>query len=91
MGTIAARKAAEIIANVRRVIAMETMTACQAIDLRGSAGLGAITTKAYSAFRRRVPVVGNDVVMYPLIDAAVDFLRTEEYDRDVYGGETADE
>ena len=34
MGTIAARKAAEILENVRQVIAMELLTAAQAIDLR---------------------------------------------------------
>jgi len=34
MGTIAARKAAEIIENVLQVIAMEALTAAQAIDLR---------------------------------------------------------
>ena len=33
MGTIAARKAAEILGNVRRVLAMELMCACQAVDL----------------------------------------------------------
>jgi len=34
MGTIAARKAAEILENVRQVIAMELLTAAQAVDLR---------------------------------------------------------
>jgi histidine ammonia-lyase len=34
MGTIAARKAAEILENTRQVIAMELLTACQAVDLR---------------------------------------------------------
>ncbi len=35
MGTIAARKAGEIAKNVRRVLAMELMVACQGIDMRG--------------------------------------------------------
>jgi len=39
MGTIAARKAAEILENTRQVIAMELLTAAQAIDLR-RAGVG---------------------------------------------------
>lgn len=38
MGTIAARKAAEILGNVRRVLAMELMCACQAVDLLGGPG-----------------------------------------------------
>ena len=39
MGTIAARKAREIMMNVRKVLAMEILGACQAIDLRGNKGL----------------------------------------------------
>lgn len=35
MGTIAARKAREILENTRKVLAMELFAACQAIDLRG--------------------------------------------------------
>jgi Histidine ammonia-lyase len=35
MGTIAARKARDILDNVRKVLAMEILTSVQAIDLRG--------------------------------------------------------
>jgi len=91
MGTIAARKALEIVGNVRKVLAMETMSACQAIDLREPAELGAYTAKAHAAIRRRIPKVECDVVMYPLIEAADEYLRSEDYDREVYGGEPADD
>src|SRR5699024_8593943 len=47
MGTIAARKAKDIMENVRKVLAMEILAACQAIDLRGNKGLGKGSTKAY--------------------------------------------
>ena len=40
MGTIAARKAREILENTRKVLAMELFAACQAIDLRGKKVLG---------------------------------------------------
>ena len=40
MGTIAARKAREILQNTKKVIAMEILAACQAIDLRGNKKLG---------------------------------------------------
>jgi histidine ammonia-lyase len=46
MGTIAARKAKEIMENVRRVLATEILCACQGIDLRGNKGLGAGTKTA---------------------------------------------
>ncbi|HET7838989.1 MAG TPA: histidine ammonia-lyase, partial [Rectinemataceae bacterium] len=35
MGTIAARKARSILDNLRRVLAIEVLSACQAVDLRG--------------------------------------------------------
>ncbi|MDP3130045.1 MAG: aromatic amino acid lyase, partial [Bacillota bacterium] len=91
MGTIAARKALEIVGNVRKVIAMETTTACQAIDLRAPAELGTYTKKAYAAVRKRIPVVTCDVVMYPLLETADGMLKSEEYEREVYGGEPCDE
>lgn len=64
MGTIAARKAREIMENVRRVLAMELMCACQAIDLRGDKGLGIGTAEAYIAVREQVPKLVEDRPLY---------------------------
>lgn len=68
MGTIAARKAREIMENVRRVLAMELMCACQAIDLRGDKGLGIGTAQAYVAVREQVPKLVEDRPLYPDIN-----------------------
>lgn len=54
MGTIAARKAAEIMFNTRNVLGMELMTACQALDLRGNKGLGQGTKILYENYRKKV-------------------------------------
>ncbi len=64
MGTIAARKARSIIENARRVIAMEIMCACQAIDLRGNKGLGKGTAPAYDAVRKLVHMLEEDRILY---------------------------
>ncbi len=40
MGTIAARKAAQIVDHATHVLAMELLAACQGIDLRGPKRLG---------------------------------------------------
>lgn len=64
MGTIAARKANEIMKNVRRVLSMELMCACQAIDLRGNKGLGCGTQKAYEVVRNLVPMLKEDRPLY---------------------------
>ncbi|NLM06261.1 MAG: histidine ammonia-lyase [Tissierellia bacterium] len=60
MGTIAARKATEILFNARNVLGMELLTACQALDLRGNKGLGQGTKILYDNFRKKVEYRSND-------------------------------
>ncbi len=74
MGTIAARKAREIMGNVRKVLAMELMAACQGIDMRGNKGLGLGTEIAYQLVREKVSRIHQDVVMYLDINACEDLL-----------------
>lgn len=64
MGTIAARKAREILGNARRVLAMELMCACQAIDMRGDKGMGAGTKPAYDTVRTLVTKLEEDRPLY---------------------------
>ena len=64
MGTIAARQSAEIGRNVRRVLAMEMMVACQGIDMRGNKGLGKGTQAAYDLVRKGCPRLEEDREMY---------------------------
>jgi histidine ammonia-lyase len=62
MGANAARHALEILDNVRHILAVELMTAAQAIDLRpdGPVRLGRGTAAAYAAIRERVPFLARD-------------------------------
>ena len=64
MGTISARKAREILNNSRRVVSMELMCACQAIDMRGNKGMGKGTQAAYDTIRSLVPVLHEDRPLY---------------------------
>lgn len=64
MGTIAARKAGEIGGNVRRVLAMDLMVACQGIDMRGNKGLGKGTKAAYDLVRKGVARLEYDRELY---------------------------
>jgi histidine ammonia-lyase len=85
MGTIAARKARQIIDNAGRVVAMETLAACQALDLRAiQLGLPTIenslspaTVPAYRTVRAAVKFAERDRTMYPDIDAAVTLLHDD--------------
>lgn len=78
MGTIAARQAAEILDNTRKVLAMELLTACQAMDLRGDKGLGKGTRVFYEKTRELVPALKKDRVMYTDIDRVEALIRSNE-------------
>ncbi|MGL6154950.1 histidine ammonia-lyase [Cetobacterium sp. SF1] len=76
MGTIAARKAGEILGNARKVIAMEMLCACQAIDLKKSNdSLGLMTKEAYKIIRENVTYYSEDRVMYPDIDKVEEVIK----------------
>lgn len=75
MGTIAARKARDIMDNVRKVIAMEILTSVQAIDLRGKKKLGAGTEAAYNIVRDHTPFIDKDRIMYKDINICEDLIR----------------
>lgn len=78
MGTIAARKARDIIGNARRVLATEIMAACQAIDFRHGLKLGRGTQAAYDTIRKYVDFIDNDKVMYIELDKCEELIATGE-------------
>jgi len=67
MGANAARHAREIVANVRKVVAIELVAAAQAVWLRpgGEAKLGAGTAPVYRALRERIRPVVADRALAP--------------------------
>ncbi|HSX16218.1 MAG TPA: histidine ammonia-lyase [Candidatus Saccharimonadales bacterium] len=70
MGTIAARKARSILRNITNVLAIELLTACQAIDFRLKEGykLGKQTSGHYKAVRKLAPYFPEDAVYYPYVN-----------------------
>lgn len=80
MGTIAARKAAEIMANARRVVATEIMAACQALDLKEQIkGLGKGTQAAYDYVRQHLDFIENDkdIEIYEELNKITTLLEDE--------------
>ena len=75
MGTIAARKARDIMENARKVIAMEILSATQAIDLRGKKKLGIGTEAAYREVRKYTPFIDKDKIMYTEINTVEDVIK----------------
>ena len=84
MGTIAARKAAEILANVRRVLAMEIMCSCQAIDLAGNNDkLGKGTKPAYESIRKVCAALEDDRPLFEDINNCESVLIDHSFVRAV--------
>ena len=79
MGSIAAKKSKDIFENVRKVIGMELITACQAIELKGAKDkLSPATKVAYEEIRKIIPHVDIDRPMYIDIHAAEDIIKTNK-------------
>jgi len=76
MGTIAARKARDILDNGRKVLAMELLAACQGIDLRGKKELGKGTEIAYNIVRENISTVHEDRIMYKEINKAEEIIKS---------------
>lgn len=68
MGTIAARQAAEIVANAKQVAAIELLCAAQAADFRAPLRLGRGTDAAYRLIRSHVPFMAQDRILYTDIE-----------------------
>jgi len=83
MGTIAARNALKILRNVECILAIEMISAAQAIDLRGPEKLGKGTMKAYRMIRRILPPIVEDRETYVDIARLVEILRNGELVRTV--------
>lgn len=79
MGSIAARKAGEIVKNLRHVLAIELMCAAQAIDLQQAGTLGAGTGTAYRMIREIVPTLESDRVLYHDINKIVELIKNDEF------------
>jgi histidine ammonia-lyase len=78
MGWSAARKLRRAIDGLRRVLAIELLTAARALDLRSPLLPSPATAAVVAALRSRVDGPGPDRHLSPEIDAAVSFVGTGE-------------
>ncbi len=70
MGTISARKCAEVAEHVRTVLAIEAMVAAQGLDLRRPLEAGVGVRAAHRRLREVIPTLEGDRVLYPDIRRA---------------------
>ncbi|MBN1105402.1 MAG: histidine ammonia-lyase [Deltaproteobacteria bacterium] len=64
MGTIAARKALQIVEHAQAILGIEWMAAAQGLDLQPGSGLGEGTAPAYGLLRETVSYMKEDRVFY---------------------------
>lgn len=79
LGWHAARKLRTSIDALRRVLAIELMTAARAIDLRAPLKPSPATAEILEAFRETVPGPGPDRFLAPDIEAAVQFVAAHPW------------
>jgi histidine ammonia-lyase len=65
-----------VILNTERVLAIELFNAAQALDFRLPLRSSPAICQVHQEFRKRVPFILNDELMFPHIEEAIAFLRT---------------
>jgi histidine ammonia-lyase len=76
MGANAAVKTYKIVYNIEKVLAIEFMTAMQALDFRKPLKSSPLIEKIKADYRKIVPYYDKDRVIYDDIQVTVDFMRT---------------
>ena len=68
------------------ILAVELITAAQAVDLRGDIGLGKGTRRAYDIVRRDIPFLREDAPLSPLVETVASRVRSEGFIEEVEAG-----
>lgn len=75
MGANAATKLFKLMDNLDHILAIELMNGAQGIDFRRPAKTSTVLEKFLEEYRKEVPFIKDDIVMYPEIHKTVAFLR----------------
>jgi histidine ammonia-lyase len=83
MGANAATKCFKVLENLEKVISLELFVSSQALEMKRPLKSSKFVEDLVSDFRKEVPFISEDVVMYPLMDKARKFvnqLRIKNYE-----------
>ena len=75
MGANAAIKLYKVVLNTERVLAIELFNATQALDFRRPLKSSPAVEAIHAAYRKVVPFIVDDEVMYPHIAQSIEFLK----------------
>jgi histidine ammonia-lyase len=83
MGANSALHALEVIKNLTTIVAVEMLSACQAVDFRlqkdPQAQLGAGTAKAYRIVREQIPFIPEDTYLKPYLEKIDELVSSEVF------------
>ena len=77
MGSNATTKLYRVVENTRRVLGIELFNAAQALEFRRPLKSSPVIEAMVEEYRKSVPFIENDTVMYPHINSSVEFIRTQ--------------
>ena len=75
MGANAATKAYKVVENVEKILAIELLNAAQALEFRRPLKSSEFIEDFVAQYRKHVPFVENDTIMYKLMAASREFIR----------------
>lgn len=78
MGANAAIKTRTLIDNTERILAIELLNAAQAIEFRRPRKTSELLENLLADFRKTVPFMKEDTVMYPMIENSISFIQKLE-------------
>lgn len=79
MGANGATRLLRVAENLERIIAIELFTAIQALEFRRPLRSSEFIEDVVNSFRKTVPFIKNDKVMYTEIAKSIDFVRNFSY------------
>jgi histidine ammonia-lyase len=78
MGPIAARKTLKILDNLEKILGIELVCACQAMDFRRPLKSSPILEQVHAHVRLTIPFIQDDTVLSPLLNEGIRILQSRE-------------
>lgn len=76
MGANAVVKLCEVVNNLEKILGVELLAACQALDFRGADKTSPVLKLMYSRFRKEVAFIAEDVYMHEAMQKAIRFISS---------------
>lgn len=79
MGSNAATKCYKVVENLQRILGIELFNAAQAIEFRKPLKSSSLIQKILADYRKSVPFIEEDKIMYTQIEQSVQFLKQTQF------------